>query len=103
MLILLSLSARLFQQESELTLNDTLKKHTIQIESALKIYITAITDISRAALKQRIPTVASGTYHLNPKGQAHSTLVHVHCDMNDKNGVGVTEIGHDSESSIEVL
>jgi hypothetical protein len=45
----------------------------------------------------------SGKYLINPKGQAYSAIVEVNCDMNDKNGVGVTEIGHNTESSMKVL
>ena len=59
--------------------------------------------VSCSALKQREPATMSGTYQINPKAQFYSTLVEVNCDMNDKNGVGVTEIGHDSETSIKVL
>ena len=35
---------------------------------------------------------------MNPQGLSPSTLVQVYCDMTSKNGVGVTVIGHDSES-----
>ena len=59
--------------------------------------------VSCSALKQREPAKTSGTYQINPKAQPYSTLIQVYCNMSDKNGVGVTEIGHDSESSIKVL
>ena len=58
---------------------------------------------SCSALKQRLPASMSGTYQINPKTQFNSTPVQVSCDMSDKNGVGVTEIGHDSESITKVL
>ena len=35
---------------------------------------------------------------MNPQGLSASTLAQVYCDMTSKNGVGVTVIGHDSES-----
>ena len=58
--------------------------------------------VSCSALKQRLPAKLSGKYQIDPKA-TYNTSVEVNCDMNDKNGVGVTEIGHDSESSIKVL
>ena len=45
-------------------------------------------------LRKKVPTTDSGTYHISPQG----FLVPVFCDMTSKNGVGVTEIGHNSES-----
>ena len=44
------------------------------------------------------PSTTSGNHYLNPQGLAASPLVQVYCDMTSKNGVGVTVIGHDSES-----
>ena len=44
------------------------------------------------------PSTTSGNHYLNPKGLAASSSVQVYCDMTSKNGVGVTVIGHDSES-----
>ena len=59
--------------------------------------------VSCSALEQRLPASISGTYQINPKAQFYIMLVQIYCDMSGKNGVGVTEIGHDSESSIQVL
>ena len=59
--------------------------------------------VSCSAMKQQRPSTMSGKYLINPKGQAYSAMVEVNCDMNDKNGVGVTEIGHNTESSMKVL
>ena len=59
--------------------------------------------MSCSALKQRLPETRSGKYLINPEAQSCCKPVQVYCDMSDKNGVGVTEIGHDSESSIKVL
>ena len=53
-----------------------------------------------SALKQKVPSLTSGKYHLRLEDAALSSsqLVQVYCDMSSKNGVGVTVIGHDSES-----
>ena len=48
-------------------------------------------------LKMKKPSAASGNYTIYPKGL--DSPVTVHCDMTSENGIGVTEIGHDSESS----
>ena len=58
--------------------------------------------VSCSILKKEIPSTISGKYFINPKAQSSSMTVQVYCDMADKNGVGVTEIGHDTESSIKV-
>ena len=44
------------------------------------------------------PSTTSGNHYLNPQGLVVSPSVQVYCDMTSKNGVGVTVIGHDSES-----
>ena len=41
---------------------------------------------------------ASGNYVIDPDGKGGLAPFSVFCDMNDKNGVGVTVISHDSES-----
>ena len=51
-----------------------------------------------SALAKKLPSSRSGLYYLNPKGLASSPVVQVYCDMTSKSGVGVTVIGHDSES-----
>ena len=53
-----------------------------------------------SALKQKVPSLSSGKYHLRLEDEAlgSSQLVQVYCDMSSKNSVGVTVIGHDSES-----
>ena len=51
-----------------------------------------------SALVKKHPSTKSGNYYINPKGLSSSSLVQVYCDMTSKNGVGVTVIGHDSES-----
>ena len=51
-------------------------------------------------LKIKQPSAASGNYKIYPKGL--DSPVTVHCDMTSKNGIGVTEIEHDSESRTRV-
>ena len=53
---------------------------------------------SCSALLIKYPSTTSGWYYINPQGLGSSSLVRVYCDMTSKNGVGVTVIGHDSES-----
>ena len=43
-------------------------------------------------------STASANYYIYPQGLVALPLVQVYCDMTSKNGVGVTVIGHDSES-----
>ena len=50
--------------------------------------------MSCSALLIKHPSTTSGKYYINLQG----LLVQVYCDMTSKNGVGVTEVGHDSES-----
>ena len=57
--------------------------------------------ITCTALKQRKKYLTNGTYHINPNRTSVS-LVTVQCDMTSKNGVGVTVVGHDSESTVKV-
>ena len=54
--------------------------------------------VSCSALLIKHSTTTSGMYYINPQGLRSSPLVQVYCDMTSKNGVGVTVIGHDSES-----
>ena len=48
------------------------------------------------------PSIKSGMYSIHLKGESNPAAK-VHCDMTTKNGVGVTEIGHDSQSRIKVV
>ena len=43
------------------------------------------------------PQATSGSYVIDPDGEGGYEPFTVHCDMTDKNGVGVTVVGHDSE------
>ena len=44
------------------------------------------------------PHATSGSYVIDPDGDGSYEPFTVHCDMTDKNGVGVTVVGHDSEN-----
>ena len=48
------------------------------------------------------PEALSGSYVLDPDGEGGCESIIVFCDMTDKNGTGVTVIGHDSEDEIYV-
>ena len=49
-------------------------------------------------LKKQNFTAESGNYVIDPDGEDGLPPFNVTCDMNDKNGVGVTVINHDSEN-----
>ncbi|XP_028393209.1 contactin-associated protein-like 2 [Dendronephthya gigantea] len=65
-------------------LNDTNQSPSIYVET------------SCTNLRTKNPATVSGIYSIKPQG--FNLLVRVFCNMTSKNGVGVTEIGHDSES-----
>ena len=46
--------------------------------------------------------IVSGNYVIDPDGEGGQAPFTVFCDMTDKSGVGVTVIGHDSESRTHV-
>ena len=48
-------------------------------------------------IKLNNPQATSGSYVIDPDGEGGYEPFTVHCDMTDKNGVGVTVVGHDSE------
>ena len=53
---------------------------------------------SCSALLKRHPSTTSGWHYINPQGLSSSLSVRVFCNMTSKNGIGVTVIGHDSET-----
>ena len=59
--------------------------------------IVNLSPASCSALLIKNPSTRSGMYYINPQGLNSSPLVQVYCNMSSKNGVPVTEIGHDSE------
>ena len=53
---------------------------------------------SCADFKNSDPKASSGRYVIDPDGKKVLSPFTVYCDMNDKNGVGVTVVSHDSEN-----
>ena len=53
---------------------------------------------SCSEIKAHNLTVETGNYVIDPDDEGGLPPFNVTCDMNDKNGVGVTVISHDSES-----
>ena len=68
------------------------------IESRVKIKMPLF---SCSVIKKFVSN-SSGSYVIDPDGEGGLAPFTVHCDMRDKNGVGVTVISHDSESRTEV-
>jgi hypothetical protein len=60
-----------------------------------RVNMTYLTE-SCTSLKRKLLSTMSELYTIHPKGL--NSPVQVHCNMSSKNGTGVTEIGHDSES-----
>ena len=69
---------------------------SIETASIVKVLIYKLSSCSE--IKSRRPGSSSGNYIIDPDGKGGVTPFSVNCDMNDKGGVGVTVIGHDSES-----
>ena len=66
------------------------------LNESLGIFFTVIASCSD--IKMRNLTAESGIYVIDPDGKGGSPPFDVTCEMNDKNGVGVTVISHDSEN-----
>ena len=62
------------------------------------IGILSTVALSCTHLKNGDPTAKSGYYDIDPDGEGDMAPISVYCNMNDKNGVGVTVISHDSEN-----
>ena len=60
--------------------------------------IVNLTPSSCSAMLIRNSSTRSGMYYINPQGLRSAPLVQVYCNMTSKDGIGVTEIGHDIES-----
>ncbi|KAK2568218.1 Contactin-associated protein-like 2 [Acropora cervicornis] len=52
---------------------------------------------SCSEIKSYSPEASSGSYAIDPDGEGGCESIIVFCNMTDKNGTGVTVIGHDSE------
>ena len=69
------------------------------IEAKVKINPPVITSCS--VIRKYVSSI-SGNYVIDPDGEGGQAPFTVFCDMTDKSGVGVTVIGHDSESRTHV-
>ena len=49
-------------------------------------------------LKDARPSTVSGNYVIDPDGEGGEDPFIVHCDMTDRNGVGVTVVSHNREA-----
>ena len=63
-----------------------------------KVKINSPVTVSSCSLIRKYVSSVSGNYVIDPDGAGGLAPFTVHCDMSDKNGVGVTFISHNSES-----
>ena len=70
------------------------------IEAKVKIN-SPVVAVSCSVIRKYVSSV-SGNYAIDPDGEGGLASFTVLCDMTDKSGVGVTVIGHDSESRTHV-
>ena len=70
---------------------------SIETASVVKV-LSLVKPKSCSEIKSKQPGSSSGNYMIDPDGEGGVTSFSVYCDMNDKGGVGVTVISHDSES-----
>ena len=71
------------------------------IEAKVKINSPRIVGTSCSVVRKYVGSV-NGNYVIDPDGDGGLAPFTVFCDMTDKSGVGVTVIGHNSESSTHV-
>ena len=64
----------------------------------LFFFFLRITGKTCSEIKLYSPQATSGSYVIDPDGEGGYEPFTVYCDMTDKNGVGVTIVGHDSET-----
>ena len=62
-----------------------------------KVKVNSPLAASCSVIRKYLSSV-SGNYVIDPEGVGGVAPFTVYCDMADKNGVGVTVVGHDSES-----
>ena len=74
-------------------------QRSIEVTSVLEVFNTPV---SCSNLKSDHTGSSSGIYMIDPDGKGGVTPFSVYRDMSDKGGVGVTVIGHDSESRTHV-
>ena len=79
------------------------KNYLRSIEATTVVAVLSLVKLkSCSEVKSRQPGSSSGNYMIDPDGEGGVTSFSVHCDMNDKGGVGVTVISHDSERRTQV-
>lgn len=69
---------------------------------ASRVKIKTVMPLFSCSVIKKYVSNSSGSYVIDPDGEGGLAPFTVHCDMRDKNGVGVTVISHDSESRTEV-
>ena len=74
------------------------KNYHRSIETASVVKVLSYKLRFCSEIKSRRPGSSSGNYKIDPDGKGGVTPFSVNYDMNDKGGVGVTVISHDSES-----
>ena len=67
-----------------------------------KVKINSPVPTTSCSVIRKYVTSTSGNYVIDPDGAGGLAPFTVYCDMNDKNGVGVTVISHDSERRTHV-
>ena len=73
---------------------------SIKVTTVLKVL--SKTPKSCSDIKSRRQGNSSGYYIIDPDGEGGVTPFKVYCDMNEKSGIGVTVISHDSERRTHV-
>ena len=63
-----------------------------------KVKINSPANAASCSVIRKYVSSVSGNYVIDPDGTGGQAPFTVHCDMTDKNGVGVTVISHNSES-----
>ena len=63
-----------------------------------KVKINSLVNAASCSVIRKYVSSVSGNYVIDPDGTGGLAPFTVHCDMSDKNGVGVTVISHNSES-----
>ena len=61
------------------------------------LFFTFVACKSCSEIKAFSPQATSGSYVIDPDGEGGFEPFNVSCDMTDKDGIGVTVVGHDSE------
>ena len=99
-------------QNKTLVLQNLTKSHegyyTCRATNALttveaKVKINSPVTVTSCSVIRKYVSSVSGNYVIDPDGTGALAPFTVHCDMSDKNGVGVTVISHNSESRTYVF